>query len=43
MRNNSNQDLVNMNADIKLGEILSVCFQEQEQNFVRTSDISQGP
>ena len=28
MCNNSNVDLVNMNANIKFGEILSICSQD---------------
>ena len=31
MRNNPNVDLVNMNAYIKFGEILSICSQDIEQ------------
>ena len=41
MCNNPNIDLVNMNAYIKFGEILSTCSQdiERKQNF----GINQGP
>ena len=41
MCNNSNVDLVNINAYIKFGEILSICFQdiERKQNF----GINRGP
>ena len=39
--NNSNLDLVNMNAYIKFGEFLSICSQdiERKQNF----GVNQGP
>ena len=39
--NNPNVDLVNMNAYIKFGEILSICSQdiERRQNF----GVNQGP
>ena len=39
--NNSNVDLVNINAFIKYGEILSICSQDNErkQNF----GVNQGP
>ena len=30
--NNPNVDLVNMNADIKFGEILLICSQDIERN-----------
>ena len=41
MCNNPNDDLVNMNAYIKFGEILSICSQdiERKQNF----GINKGP
>ena len=41
MCKNPNVDLVNMNAYIKFGEILSICSQdiEQKQNF----GVNQGP
>ena len=31
MCNNPNVDLVNINASIKLGEILSICSQDNER------------
>ena len=37
--NYPNIDLVNMHAYIKLGEILSICFQDIEQK--RNSDVNQ--
>ena len=42
--NNPNLDLVNMNAYIKLGEIMSICSQdiERKRNFEGNSDIIQG-
>ena len=41
MCNNPNLDLVNINAYIKFGEILSICTQyiERKQNF----GVNQGP
>ena len=39
--NNHNIDLVNMNAFIKFGEILSICSQDIEQK--QNSDVNQGP
>ena len=41
MCNNPNLDLVNMNAFLKFGEILSICPQdiERKQNPERNSDI----
>ena len=39
--NNPNLDLVNMNAYIKFGEILSICSQEFE--WKRNYDVNQGP
>ena len=41
MCNNPNVDLVNMNAYIKFGEILSICSQyiEEKRNF----GVNQGP
>ena len=39
MRNNPNQDLVNITAYANLGQIPSICLQDIEQN----SDINQGP
>ena len=41
MCNNPDVDLVNMNAYIKFGEILSICSQniERKQNF----GVNQGP
>ena len=39
--NNTNLDLVNINAYIKFGEILSICSKDIEQK--RNSDINQGP
>ena len=41
MRNNHNLNLVNINAYIKFGEILSICSQDIERK--QNSDISQGP
>ena len=41
MRNNPNLDIVNINAYLKFGEILSICSQDIEQK--QNSDISQGP
>ena len=38
---NPNLDIVDMNAYIKLGEILSICFQIIEQ--IQNSDVNQGP
>ena len=40
MCNNPNVDLVNVNAYIKFGEILSICFQDIEwkQNYNRMTD-----
>ena len=38
--NNPNLDLVNMNAFIKVGEILSISSQNFER--IQSSDISQG-
>ena len=38
--NNPNLDLVNMNAYIKLDEMLSVCSQDIK--LIRNSDINQG-
>ena len=38
--NNPNLDLVNMNAFIKFGEILSISSQNFER--IKSSDISQG-
>ena len=45
MCNNPNLDLVNMNAYIKFGEIVSFCSQdiERKRNFERNSDINHGP
>ena len=37
---NPNLDIVNMNANIKLGEIQSICSQDIEQK--RNSDVNQG-
>ena len=34
MSNNPNLDLVNMNAYIKFGEILSICSQDIEQKQI---------
>ena len=41
MSNNPNVDLVNINAYIQFGEILSICSQdiERKQNF----GVNQGP
>ena len=39
--NKPNLDLVNINAYIKFGEILSVCSQTIERK--RNSDLNQGP
>ena len=36
MHNNSNLDLVNMNAYIKFGEILYICSQDMERNKILT-------
>ena len=41
MCNNPKLDLVNMNAYIKFGEILSIYFQDIE--WKRNSGINQGP
>ena len=41
MRNNLNLDLVNMNAYISFGEILSICCQDIERKW--TSDVNKGP
>ena len=41
MCNNPNVDLVNMNAYIKLGEILSICSQDMERK--RNFSENQGP
>ena len=40
--NNPNLDLVNMNAYIKFGEILSIVSQdiERKRNYERNSDIN---
>ena len=45
MCDNPNLDLVNMNAYIKFGEILSICSQDIEwkRNSEQNSVISQGP
>ena len=40
MSNNPNVDLVNMNAYIKFGEILSICSQDIEQK--QNSGVNQG-
>ena len=39
--NNPNQDLGNINAYIKFGEILSICSQDIE--WKRTFGVNQGP
>ena len=39
--NNTGIGLVNMNAYIKFGEILTICSQDIEQK--RNSDVNQGP
>ena len=39
--NNLNIDLVNINAYIKFGEILSICSQDIERK--RNSGVNQGP
>ena len=39
--NDPKLDLVNMNAYIKFGEILSICSQDVERK--RNFDINQGP
>ena len=39
--NNPNLDLLNMNAYIKLGEILTTCSQDIERK--QNSDINQRP
>ena len=41
MCNNPNVDLVNMNAYIKFGEILSICSQDIE--LKRNYGVNQGP
>ena len=41
MCNNPNVDLLNMNAYIKFGEILSICSQDIEQK--QNSGVNQGP
>ena len=41
MCNNPNIDLVNINAYIKLGEILSSCYQDIERK--RNYGVNQGP
>ena len=41
MVNNPNIDLVNINAYMKFGEILSICSQDIERK--RKSDVNQGP
>ena len=41
MCNNSNLDLVNMNAYIKCGDILLICSQDIERK--QNSDANQGP
>ena len=43
--NNPKLDFVNINAHIKFGEILSICYQdiERKQNFERNYDINEGP
>ena len=45
MPNNSAIDLVSINANLKFGEILSICSQniERKQNSEGNSDIRQGP
>ena len=40
-KNPTNLDLVNINAFIKFGQILSICSKDIEQK--RNSDINQGP
>ena len=40
-RNNSNLDLVNINAYAKFGQSPSICFQDFERK--RNSDLNQGP
>ena len=39
--NNTNLDIVNIHANIKFGEILSICSQDIEQEL--NSDVNQGP
>ena len=39
--NNPKLDLVNMNAKIKFGEILSICSQDIERK--QTFGVNQGP
>ena len=39
--NNPNVDLVNMNAYIKFGEILSICSEDNERR--RNFGVNQGP
>ena len=41
MCNNPNVDLLNMNANIKFGEILSICSQDIERK--RNYGVNQGP
>ena len=41
MCNNPNLGLVNMNAYIKFGEILSICSQDTE--LKQNSGVNQGP
>ena len=41
MCNNPKPDLVNMNAYIKFGEILSICSQDIERK--RNFGVNQGP
>ena len=41
MHNNTNRDLVNINAFAKSGQILSICFQDIKRK--QNSDINQGP
>ena len=38
---NPNQDLVNINAYAKFGQILSICSQDIERK--QNSDLNQGP
>ena len=41
MCNTPNVDLVNINAYIQVGEILSICFQDNERK--QTFGVNQGP
>ena len=39
--NNPNPELININANTKFNEILSICSQDIE--WKRNSDVNQGP